>query len=81
MQRQGGGALTCSVAVHWVYWPCGSLCVTGQGQPLPVFCLRPPCLSIKQSEMVATYAGLRDSQAKPSCESRLAVASTQPGAT
>ena len=35
---------------------------------------------IKQSEMVTTCAGLGDSQAKPSCESRLAAASAVPGA-
>ena len=30
--------------------------------------------------MASTYAGLGDSQAKPSCESRLAAASAVPGA-
>ena len=34
---------------------------------------------LKQSEMAATFAGLGDSQVKPSGESRLAVASTGPG--
>ena len=38
-----------------------------------------PALAIKQSEMAAICAGLGDSQAKPSCESRLAAASVGPG--
>ena len=39
-----------------------------------------PAGAIKQSEMAATCAGLGDTQAKPSCESRLAAASVEPGA-
>ena len=74
MEKQSGGALTWSVAVHWVRWPWGFLGGAGQGHlcfPPPVFCLRPPCLSNKQSEMAAPCAGLGDSQAKSSCESML----------
>ena len=47
MQEQGGGALTWSVAVHWVSWPWCFLGSAGQGQPPPVFGLEPPCLSYK----------------------------------
>ena len=57
MQGQGGDALMWSVAVH-----LGFQGGTGQGQPPPVFSLRPPCLSYKQSEMAASCAGLEDSQ-------------------
>ena len=38
-------------------------------------------LYIKQPEMAVTCAGLGDSQAKPSCESRVATASARSGAT
>ena len=78
MQGQGAGAPTWSVAVHWVHWPWGFPGSAGQGQPPPVFCLGPPCLSLKQSEVAATFAGLGDSQEKPICESRLAAASARP---
>ena len=40
-----------------------------------------PARAIKQSEMAATCAWLGDSQAKPSCESRLAAANGGRGAT
>ena len=36
MQGQGGGALTWSVAVHWVHKLWGFLGGAGQGQTLPV---------------------------------------------
>ena len=49
--------------------------------PTPVFCPGPPCLSLKQYEMVATCAGLGDSQLKPSYESRLVASGAGPGAT
>ena len=48
--------------------------------PLLCFPRGHPAWAIKQSEMVATRAGLGDSQAKPSCESRLAAASALSGA-
>ena len=41
---------------------------------------KPSFLSIKQCEMAATCAGLRDFQVKPSYETRLATSSNQPGA-
>ena len=47
MQGQDGGALTWSIAVHWVFWPWGFLGGAGQDQPPPVFCMGPPCLSYK----------------------------------
>ena len=47
VEGQGGGALMWSVAIHWVRWPWGFLGGTGQGQPPPVFCQGPPCLSYK----------------------------------
>ena len=37
-----------------------------------------PAWAVKQSEMAATCARLRDSQEKPSCESRLVAASARP---
>ena len=80
MQGQGSVAPTWSIAVHCVCWPWGYLGVAGQGQPPPEFYPRPPCLSMKQSAMVATCAGVRDSQVKPTCEPRLAAASARPGA-
>ena len=40
-----------------------------------------PAWAIKQSEKAANCAGLGASQAKPRCESRLAAASSRPGAT
>ena len=62
MQGQVVGALTWSVAAHWVHWPWGFLGSAGQGQPPPVFCL-------------AIGAVLGDSQVKPTFESRVAAAS------
>ena len=50
------------------------------GNHLYVVQSHPDC-SIKHSEMSATYPGLGDSQAKPSCESRLDAASAMPGLT
>ena len=47
VQGQGGGALTWSVAVHWVLWPWGFLGGAGQDQSPPLFFPRPPCLSYK----------------------------------
>ena len=78
MQGQGGGAPVWFVAAHWVLRLWGFLGSTDQVQPPPVFC---PACAIDQSEMVATCAGLGDSQAKPNCESRLAAASAMHGAT
>ena len=75
MQGQGGSALTWSVAVHWVHWPWGFLGSAGQNRPSLVFCLGPPCLSLKQSEMAANFVGFGDSQVKSSWKSVLAVAS------
>ena len=80
MQEKGGGALMWSVAVHRVHWLWGFKGGAGQGQPASVFCLGPPCLSYKAIEKAAICAGLGDSQAKPSCESRLAAASAWSGA-
>ena len=48
-------------------------------RPLLCSALGHPALGIKQSEMIATSAGLGDSQVKPSYESRLAAASARPG--
>ena len=39
-----------------------------------------PAGAIKQSEMAASCAVLRDSQVRPCCESRLVAASARPGA-
>ena len=36
-----------SVAVHWLCRLWGFLGGAGQGQPLTVFCLGPPCMSYK----------------------------------
>ena len=47
MQGWGGGSLTWSVIVHWVPWLWDFLGGAGLGQPLPVFCLWPPCMSYK----------------------------------
>ena len=74
MQGQGGGALIWSVTVHWVYWPWGFPGGASQSQPQPVFC--PGLLpELEPSQMTASCAGHRDTQAKQSCESRLAAAS------
>ena len=80
VQGQGGSALKWPIGVHWVHWPQGFPGGTGQGQFQLCFAHICPTWAIKQSEMAATCAGLRDSQAKPSCESRLAAASFRPGA-
>ena len=80
VQGQGGAAPVWSVAVHWVCWPWGFPGGAGQGQPLPVSCLRHPSWAIKQCEMATTCPGLGDSQGKLSCESRLAATSAWPGA-
>ena len=77
MHGQGGGAPAWSIAVHWVRWPLGFLGSEEQGQLPPAFFLGPPCIAIKQSGMVSTCAWLGDSQAKPSCESKLAVDSAR----
>ena len=66
MNGQGGGAPMWSLAVHWSFQGDA-----GQGQPPPMFVPGYSDLSIKQSEVVATCAGLGDSQVKPNCESRL----------
>ena len=60
--------------------PLGALALgfpggAGQGLSPPVFCWGHSAWGIKQPEMAATCARLGDSQAKPSCESRLTVAS------
>ena len=73
--RNGSGTLTWSVAIHWVPRLWGFLGGEGQGQPPTVFCLGPPCLSLKQSEMAANFVGFGDSQVKSSWKSVLAVAS------
>ena len=71
MQGQGGGAPTCS-GVSWV--------VEGKVSPHLCFAQGHSAWGIKQSEKAATCAGLGDSQAKPSCESRLDAASARLGA-
>ena len=81
MSRQGGGVPMWSVAVHWVHRLWGFSGSVGQSQPLPVFCPVLSCMSTKQSEMAATCAELEDLQAKPTCESRMAVFSARPGTT
>ena len=80
MQGQGGGALSGSVAVHWVCWPWGFPGGAGQGAPS---CVLPgdTLHDYKTTEMAATCAGLRDCQTEPNSASRLAAASAQPGAT
>ena len=71
MQGQNGGAPMWSVAVHWVprFWgyPGGA----GQGQLSLVFFPGPPCMSYKAIRDGCYCAVIGDSQAKPSCESRL----------
>ena len=52
MQGQGSGAPTWSLPVHWMRWPWGSLGGEGQGQPPPVFCSGPLCLSYKAVVLV-----------------------------
>ena len=47
MQRQGGGAPTWSVAVHWVCRLWGFPGGADQGQPLPVFCPGAASISYK----------------------------------
>ena len=47
MQRQGGGALVWSVAVHWVHRLWGFQGGAGQGQPVPMFHPGPPSMSYK----------------------------------
>ena len=81
MQGQGGGAPVWSVAIHWVQRLWAAPGGIGQGQPPPMFVPGYSDLSIKQSEVVATCAGLGDSQVKPSCESRLTATSDMLGAT
>ena len=44
---QGGGALMWSIVVHWVHRLWDILGGAGQGEPRPVFCWGPPCLSYK----------------------------------
>ena len=51
----------------------------GQGQSPLCFAQGYPAWAIKQSEIVATCAGFRDSQVKPTCESRLAAAGGRSG--
>ena len=81
MWGQGGAALMWSVVVYWVCRLWGFPGNVDQGQPPPMFCPGNPASAIKQCEMSATCAGLGDSQAKLSCESKLAAASARPGAT
>ena len=47
MQGQGPGAPPWSIVVYWVLRLWGFPGGTGQGQPPPVFCLGPPCMSYK----------------------------------
>ena len=76
VQGKGGGALLWSVAVHWVLrlWGFPKRCKP-KGPP-PVFCPRATIHELQSNLlMAATCAGLGSSQAKPSFEPRLAVAS------
>ena len=47
VERQSGGALKWSVAIHWVYWPWGFPGGAGPGQSPPVLCTGTYCLSYK----------------------------------
>ena len=55
--------------------------VQAKVSPYLCFAQDHPSRAMKQSEMTATCAGLGNSLAKPSCESRLAAASAGPGVT
>ena len=81
VQGHDDGALTWSVDVHWVHRPWVFPGVEGKSWPPPVFCPESPCMSYKEIDMAAIFAGLGDSQRKPICESRLAAASVGPGST
>ena len=74
LQGQCSGVPMWSLALHCAHWPWGF-----PGHPQPLFCSGVPW-AIKQSEMTVTCAGFGDSQAKASCESRLAAASAGPAA-
>ena len=80
VQGQDGGAPMWLIIVHRVRRVWGLLGGAAQLSPLLCSAWGHPAWAIKQSEMAATCPGLGDSQAKPSCESRLAAASARPGA-
>ena len=81
MQGQGGGAPMWSIALHWVHRPLGFPGAQAKVSPHLCFAWGHPTRAIKQSETAATCGGLRDSQVKPSCESRLSAACARPGVT
>ena len=81
VQGQGGGALTWSVAVHWVCWSSGFPSGAGQVQPPPVFWLGLPFLSYKAIwDGCYLWVAWRFPIECPSCETMLAAAGAGPGA-
>ena len=80
MQGQGGSAPMWSIALHWVHRPLGFPGAQAKVSPHLCFAWGHPTRAIKQSETAATCGGLRESQVKPSCESRLSAACAGPEA-
>ena len=81
MQGQGDGASMWSVVSTGCAGPGVSWVVQAKVSPHLCFAWGHLASAIKQSEMAASCAGLEDSQAKPSCESRLVAPSARSGAT